>query len=106
MSDEEIRRLRRSLDGLRKEHRDLKEKVDEDILEYLEEERKLLEQVRDKLADYQELREEIERLEGELGEEIERKVKEVRTDFVSSPENILERVKKLETRVDALSSDE
>ncbi len=113
MSDEEIRRLRRSIDGLRKEHRDLKDRVENEILEYLKEERDLMKEVRDGLADYQELIEEIERfddemeqLKEEMSNEVEMKIDDVRGDFVSTPENIVERLKKLETRVDALSSDE
>ncbi|MDY6761507.1 MAG: hypothetical protein SVY41_00490 [Candidatus Nanohaloarchaea archaeon] len=114
-----------ALNGLRREHRDLKETVEDEVLDYIEGEQAVLEDIGDYIdavADLknrveaiddrqQRLADRVERLETETDnlvtrEELDDQVADVEAEHQEAREDLTERVKQLETRVSVLAERE
>jgi len=113
--EEEVESLRRALNGLRREHRELKEEVEEKVLGYLEEEKAVIGEIDDRVGDMGYLigeikknRDRVKELEREIGskadtEEMRERLDELEERVEKKDRDLVERVKKLETRMDTHS---
>ncbi|MDY6769734.1 MAG: hypothetical protein SVU88_02055 [Candidatus Nanohaloarchaea archaeon] len=113
--EDEVDEVRRALNGLRREHRDLSETVEEQVLDYIEEERAVmaeLDQKIDSLADLMDAvstnQERIDELAAAVdgkadADAVDRRLAELQEDIEAGDEALLERVKTLETRMDMMA---
>ncbi|MFB6076754.1 MAG: hypothetical protein ABEK12_01335 [Candidatus Nanohaloarchaea archaeon] len=109
--------LSRSLNGLRRQHRDLRETVEEDILDYLEDERSVLQTLQRRVQEYGELMREIKQNRDRLDSLADR-LDTVETEMVDTGtfaeavadledmhRELAERVRQHEARIDFLTAD-
>ncbi len=125
----DVERLRRALNGLRREHRDLKGTVEDEVVAYLEEERDVLTRLQERVQEYGEIMREIKRnrehlatVEEDVSDELERleaavdgkvdastfgrRVDEVADGLETTRKRLTERLNKLESRIDFLTADD
>lgn len=120
---EQVDDLRLALNGLRREHRQLKEKVEDRVLDYIEEEKEVLEelegkidslgdlvrQVDDNATRIAEMGEAVAALEDAADdreqalEDLQEDVMSLRAESRDEDDELLERVRKLETRMNTLA---
>lgn len=120
--EEDVEGVHRSLNGLRREYRDLKDAVEGPVMEYIEEEKGVLEELdarvedaadivgdissnRERIADLEgavvEMQEELE--QAVTAEEVDRMLESVADELAAEDEEIRDRVRKLETRMDLMA---
>lgn len=112
-----LEELERSLNGLRRAHRDLKETVEDEVLDYIGAERETFDDLEESVKGYGELmreikvnRDRIDRVRSdlsgevaELREEMDDRVDAVEREDEEEIAELKERIRKLETRVEALA---
>lgn len=112
---EELESLRLALNGLRREHRELKDKVEARVLDYIEEEKEVMEELDRKIegigdilheinANRARIREVEETLEGKARvEDIRERMADIEGESEAKDSELLARIRTLETRVDLIA---
>ncbi|MDY6768755.1 MAG: hypothetical protein SVW02_01465 [Candidatus Nanohaloarchaea archaeon] len=108
---DEVDSLRRALNGLRREHRELKETVEDEVLSFVEEEQDVLTGVGDYVEAFTEVMTRID-LVDDKQERLDNRIERLETrsdDFLTEEEHaeereeLEERLRKLETRVSLMA---